>query len=119
MFNSKSEFAKELIEGRRFRYKDTEIFYDESFVQPFRCKHIDASDIYSEHLNSYWSKHKSRHLKRVSTFNTKTVYEWIVKNTDTNGWVVLDRLMTEDELAKEAVPSDEYQKTGRSFEIKI
>ena len=56
---------------------------------------------------------------RVNPKATKTVYEWVVKNMDSSEWVIIDRLLTEDEIKAEACADDVYFKTGRFFEVEV
>jgi hypothetical protein len=56
---------------------------------------------------------------RVKPKATKTVYEWVVKDRDSVGWVIIDRLLTEDEIKAEACADDVYFKTGRFFEVEV
>jgi hypothetical protein len=56
---------------------------------------------------------------RVKPKATKTVYEWVVKNMDSSEWVIIDRLLTEDEIKAEACADDVYFKTGRFFEVDV
>ena len=119
MFKSKAEFAKALMEGRRFQYKDSIIFYNETNMVPFRCKHVEKSDDYSERLISYWESYDKKNLQEITASKTKVVHEWVVKDKDSTEWVLLNRLLTEDEIKKEISDGDTYLKTDRSFEVPV